>query len=263
MHQPVTPSMWPSTHSRRECSGWAHHSAQPFMPLVPEASKGNCGVLSQRSTRKLSSRQARDCNRRGKTTGTIFRSAFFAWNIRRMMSFPPRSFGCALPAYTILEVARRSWQSAGDDRDRPGSGRRACIPLRGGGQTVVKPRDQNLRPVFLRIVSEQIVLGDQVRRQTSSAASPGTPQNCNCPHATMNVASKELLKRRRGPCPPCTPLVNASIAASGNIWRECFAVLLGNAVDVRVLRLSASCVMLRDGAAAPASCKSGEILFCL
>jgi len=42
----------------------------------------------------------------------------------------------------------------------------------------------------------------------------------------MNVAVKELLKRRRGPLSRMHTLVMASIAASGNIWREGFAVLL-------------------------------------
>jgi len=65
------------------------------------------------------------------TTGTIFRSAFLRLENPAMMSFPAPVIRMRLAGIHDLEVAGRSWQSDGDDRDRPGSGRRACIPLRG------------------------------------------------------------------------------------------------------------------------------------
>jgi len=52
--QPVTPSIHPSIHQPSSTLNEGTPLSAAFMPLVPEASSGGCGVLSQPSTPAVS-----------------------------------------------------------------------------------------------------------------------------------------------------------------------------------------------------------------
>src|SRR5258706_12152253 len=100
MHQPVTPSMCPSTHQPSRMLRLGTPFSAAFIPLVPEASSGNCGVVPPISPPDASSSPTPRVKSWRNTLCTDLRKAFLSLKNLPNMNLPPLFLGCSLPAYT-------------------------------------------------------------------------------------------------------------------------------------------------------------------